>query len=106
MDSDKTLNANSCGLNPEILMVALLKSGLHWKMHPAQLFALFKLELKNVTVLETECKEILPELKHKYTLLGIPVVIDLEQSKYKVDLCSEYEVEYRIDGLAVPMEFF
>lgn len=90
------------------IRLILLKSGLHWKMHPAQLFSLENASLNNTTVVTTTVKdEETKELMSKtpITLYGMPVQVSAEHSEYKISLYHDDKLVCEIDGIAVPNGF-
>jgi hypothetical protein len=107
------INANSAPVTPALIMVALLKSDLHWEMHMAQLYSLETQALAFTTepiVLESEVKEVPQDvfnnIRTEVTLLGLPVRIDNEvYPKGLIRLMHGNKELYRIECLAIPTGF-
>lgn len=105
---------NMCGgsVTPAVVLAALLKSGLCWEMHYAQVFALESLmfDFTKTAVLETEVPEEMSKelFKHKtdVTLMGLPVKIDNERyPKHLIRLMLDGKELSRIEGLGIPGGF-
>ncbi len=108
--SDKNvLNMCNMAVTPAAVLAALLKSGLHWEMHQAQVFSLETSAL--MTVLETEitsehAKELMSHIHPSVTLMGIPVKIDNERyPKGLIRLMLGDTELSRLECLAVPCGF-
>lgn len=108
---------NMCGgaITPSVIKGALIKTGLHWEMHPAQLFSLeinsLFAEGKEQAVwekIEEKGDELLCELipHTKYTLCGLPVVPRADYPEGWIDLVdTKKHTLIHIDNCAVPSVF-
>ena len=109
--NDFYLNASGAAVTPALIDLMLMRSGMQWEMHPAQVFSLEMTALQNYTILEEEVSgdwaERLKELgkKTQHTLMGIPVVIKEEYPKFLIRLMYNGEEVTRIENLAIPVGF-
>lgn len=109
--TDFYINAAGARIAPELIEILIMRSGLQWEMHPAQVFSLEMQALNNVTVLKGESKEVdvqkmrelLPETKH--TLMGIPIILKSYYPMNLIRLMFNGEEVTRIEALAVPCGF-
>ncbi len=109
--NDKNI-LNMCGaiITPAVVLAALLKSGLRWEMHQAQVFSVERSSLDS-TVLEIDiaseqAKELMPHVQPSVTLMGIPVKIDNANYPKGLIRLMHGDVELsRIENLAIPGGF-
>ena len=103
---------NMCGapVTQAAIGLILMRSGLQWEMHPAQVFSLevqaMQVNTKFTTHSEADedrFKELLAETKH--TLMGIPVVLKQDYPLSLIRLMYEGREVSRIEALAVPIGF-
>jgi len=110
--NDFYLNASGAAVTPALIDLMLMRSGMQWEMHPAQVFSLEMTALQNYTILEEEVSgdwaERLKELgkKTQHTLMGIPVVIKEEYPKFLIRLMYNGEEVTRIESLVIPGGFY
>jgi hypothetical protein len=110
--NDFYVNAGGAAVTPALIDLVLMRSGMQWEMHPAQVFSLEMTALQNSTILEEEISgtwaERLKELgkKTQHTLMGIPVVTSMEYPKYLIRLMYNGEEVTRIENLAIPGGFY
>ena len=105
------LNASGASVTHHILFLILLRSGISWEMHPAQLFAIEKqamnftmnspVEVAESTV--TAHKEIGPECK--YTLCGLPIKLRQDYPMSLIRLMLNDKELTRIEALGIPLLF-
>jgi len=101
------LNTNGLLLCPEILLKAVVLSGLTWGMPPAQVYTTMTWPLINPTVVHTEIKEdtAIVRYDHPVTMLGLPVEIDKELPTGTVQLRYQGAVLFEIQNLATASGF-
>jgi hypothetical protein len=106
---------NAAGAMPTqaMLNLLLMRSGLRWEMHPAQLYGLEMLALEARTrfVVEKEHKAEVQRTKElfketKYTLMGLPVVLKQDYPMSLIRLMLNGEEVTRVECLAVPAGFW
>lgn len=83
-----------------ILWRALLRSGLNWRMHPAQLHGMQHLSTRP-EARDNEIGEMLVDI----TFLGIPVQLDKDMHEGFIELRHNDKILHRIESLAVPIGF-
>lgn len=115
IDNTPRFNLAMAGISASDISRALLHSGLSWKMHPAQLFALETRAFNNSTTVETteyaldkteETRELVPErYTHNITLFGLPVEVDRLYSYHSIGLYHGDKLIYSIDAIGVPIGF-
>ena len=103
----KIINATNAPLTPAMLQLALVKSGLKWKMNIAQLLSIEYNSYMNGLTDEvsqvTKNLELMRETAH--TLYGLPIEVDNSQPVGWVILCLGEEHIFKIEALAVPNGF-
>jgi hypothetical protein len=108
--NDFYVNAAGAAIAPQLIDLILMRSGLQWEMHPAQVHSLEMQAFRNVTVvtatkegIEDTQKIPFPETKH--TLMGLPVAIKYDYPMNLIRLMFNGEEITRIEFLAVPCGF-
>lgn len=81
---------------------AMLKSGMNWRMHPAQLNGMQYMSARTQTRTE-EMKQDLDDVIPGITFLGVPVQLDKDMHKGWIELRLKDQIIHRIENLAVPM---
>jgi len=112
-------NNASAPINTGVILSSLMLSGLHWEMHPAQLFSVEIMALNFVDdgpLSETKDNaELLPHVNTKVTLMGLPdtkvtlmgLPVEIKQN-FPMSIIRLMHMEKeigRIECLAVPMAF-
>lgn len=110
--NDFYVNANGGLPTPNLFNLILMRSGLQWEMHSAQLYGLEMLALERSTRIDyiagkevtgEEAKELGPETK--LTLMGIPVITSQDYPKGLIRLMYEGKEVSRIEHIAIPCGF-
>jgi len=104
---------NACGtcITPALIHILLVRSGLQWEMHPAQIHSLEMQELRATVEVAEELAEDNPEHSKELmpstgiTLCGIIVNPKEEYPKHLIRLMYNGEEVTRIDNLAIPVGF-
>jgi hypothetical protein len=111
MNNNFYLNAGCACITPALIALLMMRTGLRWEMHPAQVCGLqmqtLKLEatVENVTALDPQkFAELMPHTMG-VTLMGLPVHIKEEYSMSLVRLMYKDEEVSRIEALAIPCGF-
>jgi hypothetical protein len=107
--NDFYINASGGTPSPNLLALAVMRSGLQWEMHPAQVFGLERLAFERSTRLDstfstTTTVDIMKKHTEK-TLMGIPVIQKADYPLNLIRLMYEGEEVTRIECLAVPYGF-
>jgi hypothetical protein len=109
---DFYVNAGGARVALGLINLLLIRSGMQWEMHPAQVFSLEMNAFQNSTILEEEISgdwaERLKELgkKTQHTLMGIPLVTSMEYPMSLIRLMYNGEEVTRIEALAIPGGFY
>lgn len=103
LNNYKVINANGSPLTTDLIIMALVKAGLCWHMHVAQVISLESQAFKEVHTINSQA--VLQELslhETKRTLYGIPVVINNSLPKGDALLCIGGVIIFKIEALAYP----
>jgi len=85
---------------------------VHWRIPPAQIASLTLLSYEQSLSTEiSNCEEkekpseLLYSYTDKYTLMGLPVIVDYSLHSQVIELRIGSDIIYTIDALAVPIGF-
>ena len=110
---DPTPRLHTCGaaITLSTLMAAMTRSGLKWRMHPAQKLAIeYNAVYSFISFMEETKRDVTAgteELTNApyaavHTLMGLPMEVDNTMNKQVIELWAGDELLHVIDGLAIP----